>query len=101
MIVYNSNILAVPLVILLWTVDVYLSVVGLRLLLGQLSVTRDSRVCQALQEIVDPLTRWVNHKLTAWRHRPSPGWIPWTTVIVAGLIIRHVLLMIVVSMSQP
>ena len=99
MMIHPVNILALPLVILLWTVDVYLFVAGLRLLLGQLSATRDSRVCQALQQIVDPLVLCVNQKLVAWRDRPGPRWIPWTTVIVGGLIVRHLLLMIVIGIS--
>jgi hypothetical protein len=99
MIIQSTNILAAPLLILLWAVDVYLFVVGLRLLLGQLSVTRNGRFCQALQEIVDPLAQRLNQKLFAWRDRPTPRWLPWASVIVGCLVARHLLLLIAVSVS--
>ena len=100
MIVYTTNILVLPLVLLIWSVDVYLLIVSLRLILGQLSATRNSRLRQAFQEIVDPIPNRVSAWLQERRDRPSPGWAPWIIVIGVGLVVRHLLVLILVLLSQ-
>jgi len=77
MIVYSINIFALPLLAAVWAVDVYLSLLSLRLLLSGLSSTRDSRFCS--------------------RRKPTPSWMACFTVVLAGLILRHLLIWVAVS----
>lgn len=97
--IHTTSILATLLLIVAWAVEFYLFAITLRLVLGRLSATRSSRFCQAFREIVDPLAQCVNQRFTTWRHRPSPPWAPWAIVIVGCLAVRHLLLVIAVSMS--
>jgi hypothetical protein len=100
MIVYPINMLVVPLVLLVWATGFYLLAVSLRLVLGQLTATRSSVLCQALRELVDPIPNRVENWLTAWRRRPTPGWVSWVIVISAVIVARHVLVLLIVRMCQ-
>lgn len=100
MIFYTINMLVVPLILLIWAIDLYLFTASLRLILGQLSAARSSVLCQALRELVDPIPNRVESWLTAWRHRPTPGWVSWVIVISAVMVARHFLVLLIVRMCQ-
>lgn len=93
--IYTTNILILPLLILLWTIDVWVLAASIRLILGQLSMTRSSRLCRALEEIVDPIPHRIDRRLTSWRRRPP--WLSWLIVIGAGLAARQLLVSVLLS----
>jgi len=73
--IYTTDILALPLLMLAWSVEVYLFAAGLCLILGRLLTVRDARLSLALREIVDPLPQSVASRLSQWRHKPVFPWI--------------------------
>jgi hypothetical protein len=99
--IHTTNILAAPLLIIAWGIDAYLFLATARLIFGQLPATRESQLSHALKKIVDPLAQWLNRKASAWFHRPGPPWLPWTIVFVGCLTVRHLLLVIAMSISLP
>ena len=100
MFVVTSNPLVLPLIMLIWAIDIYMLLVSLRLILGQLSATRSSILCKALRELVDPIPNRVGEWLTACRSRKSPPWAQWVIVLGVGLVARYVLSSLVFSMCQ-
>ncbi len=99
MIIYTTNILAGPLLLIIWAIDMCLFVVLLRLILGRLQNTRNGAFCQSLSQLVDPIPQAVAHRLTCWRGRPVPAWVAWATAIVGVLVIQHLLVWIAISVS--
>ena len=93
-------ILAVPLILLIWAIDFYLFTASLRLILGQLSVTKSSVFCRALRELVDPIPAGVDDWLNAWRHGPKPRWVSWAIEIGVGRVARYFLITYIVSVCQ-
>ena len=91
MFVYTINLLAVPCRVLTELLHLFLLLATLRLLLGQFTATRNTRICLALQEIADPLPRSLNNWFATKRGRPVAPWLPWVIVIGTALILRHIL----------
>ena len=98
--IYTTNIFAVPLVMLIWAIDVGLLVAPLRLIIGHLPATRSSVLAKALGELVDPILQRVDRSLAVRRYWPSPPWLSWVIVIGVGLVARHFLVLTLVSISQ-
>ncbi|MBN1509493.1 MAG: hypothetical protein JW955_21780 [Sedimentisphaerales bacterium] len=87
--IYVNNIFALPLVLLAGCLDAFVLLAGLRLILGQLAATRNSRTCAATAELTDPAVRAVDSLLTRYAHRPMRPWVSWAIVILVALVVRH------------
>ena len=55
MIINTTNILAAPLLLAIWAIDIYIFLVCLRLLLSRFAGNPAAQVCQGLRVITDPL----------------------------------------------
>ena len=97
MTIYTTSILALPIVILVWVLDTYLLMTAARHLLRRLSDKRAVRACRCLRQFTDPPAEAVRHWLRSRRDRAVPSWLPWLFVIAAVVVLRHVLVMIIVS----
>jgi hypothetical protein len=95
----TQNIFLVPLIVVVGTLDLFLFLAGLRLLLGQLSTTRTSKLCLALAELTDPVRLLVDRRVSRWTHRQPPRWAAWLIVFGSVLIIRHGLLRLIVLLA--
>jgi len=93
----TTNVLALPLVLCIWAVDLYLLMACARLILGKWSGETAARICHGLKPITDPLPAAVRGWLGRRWARPVPGWVPWAVALFAALILREVLLSIAVS----
>ena len=82
--IYSNHILAFPLLIFVWSLELFLLAATVRLILGWLVVTRNSRLCLALEEFMDPVIRYFSERLRNWRGCISPHWVPWAIVIGGG-----------------
>ena len=96
----HVSLTAFPLVLMVWTANAYLFMIALRLTLGQLAATRDSQICRGLAQCTDPLIvicqNWVEaHAGT----RARDPWL-WVAIILAILAVRHLCLIILISLSQ-
>jgi len=94
--VYSTGLLSGPLAILVLLIGGYLFLTCLRLTLGQLPAARTTRFYQSLRELVDPVPQYVGRRLTTWRRRSYPAWVPWAIVIVAGLLTQQLLASLIV-----
>jgi hypothetical protein len=91
----TTNILALPLVLCIWAVDLYLLMACARLILGKWSGETAARICHGLKPITDPLPMAIRRWLQGHRGNLIPGWVPWAIVIGAGLVLRHLLIALV------
>jgi uncharacterized protein YggT (Ycf19 family) len=97
MMIYTTNVFAAPLIMVVWAIDIYVFLLSLRLLLSQLTSTFDSRFCRGLGLFTDPIVETVRRWLLKCRREPVANWMPCLTVVFAGLIVRHLMIWIVVS----
>jgi len=97
MIIRTTNILAGPLVLLIWVIDVYLFLACIRLILSRLPSTQNSRFCHGIKLFTDAIPEITCNYLLKYRRKPVPAWMPWAVVIVAGVVARHLLIWIIVS----
>jgi len=90
------NLITLPLLLIVWTADLYLFAICLRLLLGRLVAVQGTTFYSALCELTGPVRGMVDRCFsTIWR-RPITGWVVWAVVILALFILRHLLLFIIV-----
>jgi hypothetical protein len=97
MIIFTNNVFAGLLVVLVFAIDMYLLLIGIRCLVRRLAgaeLTRyQSIICQIAETPVATTRCW----LTRWHRRPLPEWLPWATVILAALVVREVLAAVVMA----
>ncbi len=101
MIVFGNNFfLVAPLAVALWALDAYLLAVALRVSTGQLAAVIAATWFMSLQHLTDG----VPHRIDRWfrDHRQTglASWVPWVIVIVAGVLVRPLLALGIVALSQ-
>jgi hypothetical protein len=77
MIIYTTNILAVPFMLLLWALDLYLFLLAIRLIVARLPRAWAQRALPVLQTFTDAVPQAVDRRLTKWRGRRVETWLPW------------------------
>ena len=97
--VYTTNILALPFVLLAWAVDMYLLLVMVYVVAGKLSGERASRVRQYLEQFARPMPQAVRRWLERRTAKPVKQWVSWVVVALIGLVIRHLLALLIVSLG--
>ena len=97
--VYTTNILALPLVLIVWALDIYLLLVMVYVVAGKLSGERASRVRQCLEQFARPMPQAVRRWLERRTAKPVKQWVPWVVVALVGLVIRHLLALLIVSLG--
>jgi hypothetical protein len=90
MIFHTTNILVAPLLLVAWTLDVYVFLACLRLLLARVTGETAAAVCRGLRVIVDPLPAAIGRWLVFGNSRPR-AWLPWLIVILAAVSLRYAL----------
>ena len=92
---YTTNILAVPLVLIIWAVDIYLLGLLARGILRYLPNERASQLHFCLKQFTEPPLRIVKHRLQQHAAKRIKPWLPWAIVALASLIIRHLLVLLI------
>jgi len=100
MIVYQTSILALPVLILIWTLNAYLLAVLLYLILTSLSATKNAEVTRALAELVAPPTRRVEQGIRRLRGKPSSASCVNLVLLLGILLLRHGLFWILTHMMS-
>lgn len=91
-ILHNPFIL--PLLLIVWTIDAYMWFIAARILLEKLCP--DSQLTGTLRRLTEPLN--VPGKFLAKRLRKElPQWISWLITFIALILIRHFLVLLIVS----
>ena len=94
-----TSIWGLPLVAALWALNTWLFLAGLRLALGQM---RSSSRAISWAQSMAALTDGIPHSLVRWLSRRGhavASWLPWAVAIVAGLILRQLLLRMVIAFA--
>ena len=86
-----------PFIILIWLIDGYLLLAGLRLVLGYIPSTAQSRFCAGLQLFTDPIPKALARFIESIKGRPVSQSISWFITLGIGVMLRYVLLWIVLS----
>ncbi|MBN2138559.1 MAG: hypothetical protein JW720_12200 [Sedimentisphaerales bacterium] len=97
--IFLSNPLFLPLVLIIWAADAWLLLATIRLILRESSLSSQSPFCTAISRLTDPLLQFVNSRLSRLfrKGKPLPSWLLWLIVILSTLTIRQILIMIVAA----
>ena len=95
MIIHTSNPVAAPLMLVIWSLGVYIFLACGRLLLTCFTGAWPRRVTAGLQPITDPVPQALARYLASRRQRAIPTWATWACVIGGAVAVRHLLLWIV------
>lgn len=96
MLIYSTNILFLPLVLLLCSIDAYLLLASLRIVL---SLVGDGSLGRGLQPLTDSLPDALSEWIRA-KHRPVSSRVSWAVVIVGMLILRFSLASLMTFVSR-
>jgi len=88
-----------PLVLLAQTLNAWLLLVGLRLVLGRLEQTRDSAITRSLTDLTDPVMSELRGRLQRRFRRPVPPWAAWLAIIGAVFIIQRFLVHLIIAVT--
>jgi hypothetical protein len=100
MIQITYSFMSIPILILVMSLDCWLFIASLRLVLGRLSATRNGRLCLSLAELTDPIVRPVDRVLGCWHCGSVVVQLSWLAVFSFMLITRHVLIQLAVWLSH-
>lgn len=95
--IYTTNILAAPLVLIIWCIDVYIFLASVRLVLGRLRAATLAKVRLGLQQFTDPLPQSLHIWMSARFRKPLRAWVSWGIVLFGCFVLRHVLIWIVIK----
>lgn len=96
--IFTTSIIAVPLLIIVWTLDSYLFLATARLLLTRLGGHRTATLGLVLQPLTESIPYCVQRWLSARQVRPIPLWVSWAIVIGGAMILRHLLIGLVITL---
>ena len=94
--IINYNIFAFPLVLLISAIDLWLLLVAIRSILSWFPSA--GRICQALSRFTDPVPQAVGNWLSVKLSRPVRAWPAWLVVALTALVIRHLLIVMILSL---
>jgi len=94
--IYVTNILAGPLVLIVWLIDVYLVLTSVRLVLGRFEGGRALAAARSLERLTDPLPQAIHAWLSRKRRRSTASWPAWLIVLFGGLALRYLVLALIV-----
>ena len=93
---YSNKMFMIFPLFLVYVIETYLFLAATRLLLGLFPQIRDSRPYIALTLLTDPVPRTITRTINR-NNRTSSSWLPWTIVIVAAVVSRHLIAWWVIS----
>ena len=100
MIIYFSNIFIAPLALLIWLIDTFVLVMGLRIILSHIPMMRNSSFFRALQGVTDPPANAVHSLLFRIHLYSAPFWLPWVCLGIGCFLIRNILAAMLVGLSN-
>ncbi len=95
--IISTNILALPLIVIVWAMDTYLFIASLRLVLGRVTAMQSKPLYLSLQQLADGIPNRVDRWIAGWRDVSNPSWLPWLVVLVSLIVIRHLVVWVLVT----
>ena len=93
MVVHTTNILALPLMLLAWAIDVYLFLACIRMGCNLFKGSGAARLRDTLRPVTDPLPEAISGRLSGHLRRPVPLWLSWLLVFLLGMVLKQLLLL--------
>ncbi len=97
--IYATNIFAVPLILIVWSMDMYLLLLSARVVLSRLSDKRTNKLSSYLMLFTDPPVQAVKQWIEQQALRRTKQWVPWVVVVVTSLVVRHLLVLLIVLLG--
>ena len=94
-----TNILSLPLLLVVWLIDAYLLLVLIRCILSRIPQARDNQVCRQVGLLTDPLPQWLGRQLHRVHHKDLSAAVEWGLLIVLLVVIKHVLIAVVITFN--
>ena len=98
MVVYASNILTTPFLLVIWAIDIFLFLCMLRLLLGRIPGDTAKRACAGLEGVTDAIPRATRGWLGTVNGFRMRSWVPWVLTFLATFLVRQLLAWIVLKL---
>ena len=98
--IFISNPFVLPLLVLVWSIDAWLWLASIRLILGQLPSFRSGSVCQCLKRLTDTLPQVMGLSVSRWTKKQMPSWLTWLVAVASLVMIRHLVLSFVIRFQQ-
>ena len=97
MIIYTHpvHLFAMPFLLAVGLIDLYLLVTALRLITAQLASPGACRIDTAISQFTDPLPNAIRRWLQGRTNRITPAWAPWLIVIGSLIVIRSLLCLLI------
>ena len=93
MVVHTTNILALPLLLVVWAIDAYLFLACIRLGCSLFKGSGAGRLRTTLQPVTDPLPEAISRWLAWHLKKPLPLWLSWLLVFLLGMVLRQLILL--------
>jgi len=94
---YVTNPFCLPLLFMVWVIELYLFAAFIRLVMTQIPTARQSNLYQQIRLLTDFMPEAVAKRLPKGKEQPSPTWLAWLIVLVSGIILRHLLIIIITT----
>jgi len=94
---YVTNPFCLPLLFMVWVIELYLFAAFVRLVMTQIPSARQSNLYQQIRLLTDFMPEAVAKRLPKGKEQSSPTWLAWLIVLVSGIILRHLLIIIITT----
>ena len=74
MIVHSTNILAAPLMVVVWAIDIYVFMASIRLVFSKIAAAWSERIATGLKPFTDPIPVAIQQHLARRNAKPPPTW---------------------------
>jgi hypothetical protein len=100
MAIYSTNILALPLILVLWMIDVWLFLVVIRPILSLLPYAGCRQWSDSLRCFSDPWAFRINTWIRKRLQKPFPAWIGYAFLLTLLMLGHHLLIWLIVSIGK-
>ena len=100
MFIYFTNILIAPLALLIWLIDMFVLLLGLRIILGHISSIRNSSFFRTIQNVTDPPVNAIHSFLFRLHMFSAPSWVPWLLLGIGCFLVRNLFAGMLVGLSN-
>ena len=94
MVIY-TNPITLPILVLIWSMDAWLWLAAIRAVLCRLESVHANHICQAIAQVIEPITELAKRTISRFTTRQIPQWSLLLAAALAMITIRQILLSIV------
>jgi len=95
--VFVSDPFLFPVLVMIWSMDVWLWLALIRLALHRIQSGPASEINQVVASITDPITRLTDRCINHFTQKPVPQWLLWIVTFLAMVTARQLMLSLLIS----